>query len=54
MHEIPYEERNVEDSQEVKTELLERTGHEMVPALISKNNDVVIGFDEARLKEIYS
>ena len=50
---IPYEERNVEDSEEVKVEMLDRTGQEVVPALVTQNNDVVLGYDEERLREIY-
>ncbi len=45
---------NVEESNEIRDELFSKTGHEIVPALITKNNDVVIGYDEARLKEIFT
>ncbi len=53
-YEIPYKEVNVEESREARKVLLNKTGHEMVPALITKNNDVIIGYDEARLKEIFT
>jgi glutaredoxin len=50
---IYYEERNVEDSKEIKEEMMDRTGQEVVPALLTQNNDVVLGYDEERLREIY-
>jgi glutaredoxin len=50
---IHYEERNVEDSKEIKEEMMDRTGQEVVPALLTQNNDVVLGYDEERLREIY-
>ncbi len=50
---IPYEERNVEDGKEVREEMMDRTGYDVVPALISQNKEVVIGYDEDKLREIY-
>lgn len=43
----------MEDSREAREEMMERTGYDVVPALVSGNKDVVIGFDEGRLTEIY-
>lgn len=50
---IHFEERNVEDSKEVKAEMLDVTGQEVVPALVTQNNDIVLGYDEERLRKIY-
>jgi glutaredoxin len=50
---VKYVERNVEDSREAREEMLERTGYDVVPALVTREREVVIGFDEGRLREIY-
>lgn len=43
----------MEDSREAREEMMDRTGHDVVPALVSENREVVIGFDEGRLQELY-
>lgn len=43
----------MEDSEEVKVEMMDRTGQEVVPALVTETHDVVIGYDEEKLREIY-
>lgn len=50
-HHIPYTEYNVAQDAEKRNELIERTGQMGVP-VITIDNDVVVGFDEERIKKL--
>ena len=50
-HNIPYTEYNVAEDAEKRNELIERTGQMGVP-VITIDNEVIIGFDEERIKAL--
>ena len=50
-HNITYTEYNVAEDAEKRNELIERTGQMGVPVIII-DNEVIIGFDEERIKTL--
>ena len=50
-HNIPYTEYNVATDAEKRNELIERSGQMGVP-VITIDNEVIIGFDEERIKAL--
>jgi glutaredoxin-like YruB-family protein len=50
-HKIAYEDFNVADDEAKRTEMIEMTGQMGVP-VIKIADDVIVGFDEAKIKEL--
>lgn len=50
-HSVQYEEKDVAKDEEARTVMVQRSGQLGVP-VIDVNGEIVIGFDEPRLKEL--
>ncbi|MFH1472884.1 MAG: glutaredoxin domain-containing protein [bacterium] len=51
-HDVPFVDYNVGIDTAKRTEMLEKSGQMGVPVIIVDRKDVIIGFDQPRLKEL--